>query len=263
MAREKQTALITGASSGIGLELARVFAEHGHDVALVARREDRLRELAAELERDHGVRTHVFTKDLSRTEAPGELFEECTAHGLTIDVLVNNAGYGAWGPFAELDRDYQAGIVDVNLRATVTLTHLFVGGMLERGRGRILNLGSVTSFQPSPKLAVYAASKAFVLSFSEALATEFEGTGVTVTALCPGATETEFGSAADMERSLLWQLNAMSAPDVARAGYDATMAGTDVVVPGIANRVTTQLAPLLPRRWVRWFVDYLAYETND
>jgi len=256
-AGRRPTALITGASSGIGLELARTFAGHDHDLVIVARRAQVLREVAREIEATHQVRVRVFREDLREPHAPKRLFDRCAAAGLDVDVLVNNAGYGAFGEFAEIDRELQTGIVDLNARAVVDLTHLFLQPMLARGRGRILNVASVASFQASPRLAVYAASKAFVLSFSEALDTELCGTGVTVTALCPGPTATGFASTADMEGALFFAIGTMSARDVAGAGYDAAMAGKPLVVPGATNWLSTQVVALLPRTLTRRLVHAL------
>ncbi len=252
--RKPGRALITGASSGIGRELARVFAEHGHDLVITARRKTELRALAAQLTRTHAVEVKVLVADLADRKAPRALFDACAADGLEIDFLVNNAGYGAFGDFDGHDRKLVLGIIDVNVRALTALTHLFMQPMLERGRGRIMNVASLAGFQSGPRLAVYSATKAYALSLSEALATELAGSGVTVTALCPGATQTEFGKTADMEGTLFFALGPMSAADVAGVGYDAMMSGTAVVVPGLFNWLATQVVPLLPRALVRRLV---------
>jgi len=255
--RKRLRALVTGASSGIGRELARVLAEHGHDLVITARRKSELRELAARLAQEQLIDVRVLVADLSERSAPRALFDACEAEGLEIDTLVNNAGYGAFGDFAGHDRDFLLGIVDVNVRALTALTHLFLQPMLARGRGRILNVASLAGFQSGPRLAVYSATKAYVLSLSEALSTELAGSGVTVTALCPGATETEFSKTADMEGALFFALGPMSAAEVARAGYDAMMAGTDIVVPGALNWLASQIAPMMPRALVRRLVHTL------
>src|ERR1051325_10241434 len=187
-----QTALITGASSGFGMEYAKLFAKDRHDVVLVARRRDRLEALAAELSKDHGVKAHVVAADLAKPGGAQQVIDEVRRLGLQIDFLVNNAGFATHGPFWQNDAAREAEEVQVNVTALVTLTRAFLPGMVERRRGRILNIGSTAGFPPGPFMAVYYATKAFVNSFSEALAYELRGTGVTSTVSCPGATDTEF-----------------------------------------------------------------------
>jgi short-subunit dehydrogenase len=239
-------ALVTGASAGIGKELARRFARGGHDLVLTARRTDELRALADEL-RTAGGAAHVFPADLSDPTAPRALHDAVEAAGLTVDVLVNNAGFGVYGPFANAEPDRLLAMLRVNVLALTELTRLFIPGMVARGRGRVLNVASTAAFQPGPLMAGYYASKAYVLSLSEALAHELRGTGVTVTCLCPGPTRTEFASAAAMHGSKLFDSpNVADAAPVAEVGYRATMRGRRVAIPGALNRLGafgTRFAP--------------------
>lgn len=195
----KGTALITGASSGIGYELARLFARKGHGLVLVARNQETLRELAEKLEREHGIRAIVVSKDLSLPSTPEEIFRELAEKSISVDILVNNAGFGTRGMFSNADTDSQLKMIQVNTTALTHLTRLFLERMSRPRKGRILNVASTAAFQPGPLMAVYYATKAYVLSFSEALASELHGSGVTVTALCPGPTRTEFERRAGME----------------------------------------------------------------
>src|SRR5580704_272179 len=219
------TALITGASGGIGEELARIFAAHKHDLVLVARTEDKLQSLSAELSRAHGIQSRVLAADLSDPAAPPRLFQALQDQRVTIDALVNNAGFGMRGAYAEVDYEIEARMIQLNVAAVAHLTRLFLPGMLERRSGKILNVASTAAFVPGPFMAVYYASKAFVLSFSEALSNEVQGTGVSVTVLCPGATRTEFAQAAGIADSELFRGPVMGGAEVAQIGYDAMMAG--------------------------------------
>jgi short-subunit dehydrogenase len=195
---QKKTALITGASGGIGLDLARLFAEGGYDVVLVARTESKLKELATELASKHGVSARAVAADLADPAAPAQLMERLKAEGVQVDVLVNNAGYGGYGTFAETELDAELKMIQLNISALTALSKAVLPGMLARKSGRILNVASTAAFQPGPLMAVYYATKAYVLSFSEALANETKGTGVTVTCLCPGPTKTGFQQQAKM-----------------------------------------------------------------
>ena len=247
----RQTALITGASSGIGLDLAHLFAADGHDVILVARSEQKLRELANELQSKHRVTAHVITSDLSRPDAPRELADAIRQRNIEVDFLVNNAGYGGIGSFAETDARLELDMIQVNIAALTHLTKLFLPPMLARKRGRILNVASTAAFQPGPFMAVYYATKAYVLSFSEAIAEEVSGSGVTVTALCPGPTSTGFADAADMKSTRLFTMRKpMTSMEVARVGYRAMERGKRVVVAGMANRLLAQSVRVTPRRMV-------------
>ncbi len=244
----KETALITGASSGIGLDLARLFAKDGHDVVLVARSEGKLREIAAELERVFGVTAHVIVADLAQADAPRRVVEQLP---VAIDVLVNNAGLGVAGPFAERDLDKQLEMIAVNVAALTALTGLLLPPMIARRRGRVLNVASTAAFQPGPLMAVYYATKAYVLSFSEAIADELRDSGVTVTALCPGPTATGFAAAAEMTESRLFNvMKPSSSADVARAGYEGMKRGKRIVIPGVKNWMVAESVRFSPRRMV-------------
>ena len=250
-----ETALITGASGGIGEELARLLAAGGSDVVLVARSVGKLTALAEELSRGHGVRATVVSEDLSAADAAQRIARRLTDENIALDILVNNAGFATYGPFTETSADEEAQLLQVNIVALTALTKLFLPAMVRRGRGRVLNVASTAAFQPGPLMAVYYASKAYVLSFSEALSNETEGTGVTVTCLCPGLTRTGFQARAQMEESkLLSTLGVMSARDVARAGYDGMMAGRAIVIPGLSNKIGVQVIRFAPRALVRRIV---------
>jgi short-subunit dehydrogenase len=252
-----ETALITGASYGIGRELAILCARDGLDLVLVARSKDRLTELEEELRNRYTVSTRVSCLDLTEPDAPQRLYQEVTQEGMEIGVLINNAGYGFAGAFAEGETNMQLDMVQLNVTALTLLTRLFVPSMLSRGRGRILNLASTASFQPGPYMAVYYATKAYVLSFSEALSEEVRKDGVTVTALCPGPTATAFQSRAKMEGSRLWRLGVMDAKTVAEKGYRGMMAGRTIVVTGLANRLLVQSVRFSPRFLVRRVAKWL------
>jgi short-subunit dehydrogenase len=235
-------ALITGASGGIGLELARIFAREGYELALVARSRERLDGIAAELK---PAPVRVIVKDLTLADAADEIRREVPK----IDVLVNNAGFGVYGPFVKTPLADELGMLQLNMNALVVLTKIYLPGMVERGSGRVLNVASTAAFQPGPLMALYYATKAFVLSFSEAIASELEGTGVTVTALCPGPTATGFIARGKLENARLFKLmRVMDARSVAEAGYRGLMAGKTVVVPGLVNKVLAQSVRISPRR---------------
>ena len=244
----RQTALITGASGGIGLELARLFAAGGYDLVLVARSADKLEELAGEL-RKHGGAARVLAKDLASPESPEEVFRELEAAGVAVDVLVNNAGFATYGPFAETDLGRELEELQLNVATLTHLTKKLLPGMLARRRGGVLNVASTAGFQPGPLMAVYYATKAYVISFSEALAEELSGTGVTVSVLCPGPTATGFQRRAGMEASKLFSglLRVADAAAVARAGYEGFRAGKRIVIPGLINKVGVQSIRVSPR----------------
>jgi short-subunit dehydrogenase len=247
----RKTALVTGASSGIGLDLAKRFAAEGFDVALVARSEDKLKEVAAALEAAHAVTAHVVIADLSLPRAAAVLVAELDRRGIDVDVLVNNAGYALYGAFTETDLDGELAMIQVNIVALTHLTKLLVPNMVARKHGRVLNVASTAAFQPGPLMAVYYATKAYVLSFSEALANELAHTGVTVTALCPGPTKTGFQARAQMEESKLVRgKQIMTSETVARAGYAGLMKGKTVVIPGMGNKVMARAVNFLPRNTV-------------
>ena len=243
----KMTALVTGASGGIGAELARLFAADGHDLVLVARSGEKLAGLAEELGREHNVGARVLPADLARAEAPREIFDQLRAEGVAVGALVNNAGVGSYGPFAETGEKSELDLLQVNVVALTHLTKLFLPAMVARRRGYVLNVASTAAFQPGPLMAVYYASKAYVLHLSEALSNETEGTGVTVTALCPGPTETGFVAAAGMGESKLFDANVMSARAVAVEGYRGMLSGKTIVIPGLKNRLLASSYRFAPR----------------
>lgn len=245
-----KTALVTGASGGIGYELADVFARNGWDLILVARNASKLRESAARFSHDHGVNAHAVEKDLARPGAARELFREVEGRSWRVDALVNNAGIGTFGLFAETDLALETDLIELNITSLTQLTKLFLKPMLARKEGAILNVASTAAFQPGPLMAVYYASKAYVLSFSEALANELAGTGVSVTVLCPGATKTGFQDAARMGDSKLFKRHAMNARDVAEAGYRGLVQKRMIVIPGIKNRVMAASVRFAPRSLV-------------
>lgn len=244
-----ETALVTGASSGIGRELARLAAKDRLDLVLVGRRRERLEELARELSARHEVNVEIVIADLAEPGSAERVFRAARARNGWVDVLVNDAGLGVHGLFAETPLERELETIRVNVLALTELTKHCVPGMVERGRGRIVNVSSTAAFQPGPLMAVYYATKAYVLSFTEALAEELTGTGVTATALCPGPTRTEFqekagfGDVPLLRGPLVWD-----AASVARAGWNGAKRGKRVVIPGFANRVLALGARLSPRR---------------
>lgn len=242
-------ALVTGASSGLGVDLARSLARRGHAVVLAARRLDRLEELAAELERDHGIDTHAIACDLAHPDDRDALHAELVARGLAVEVLVNNAGLGAAGPFQDTDHDRLLTIARVNVEAVVDLCRRHVGAMVERRRGAILNVASTTAFQPLTGAATYAASKAFVLSFTEALSEDLHGTGVVASALCPGPVRTEIWdqSGAGDEAALAPEFMWTESDRVAEDGIVALETGRRAVVPGVFNRIGSIYGQHTPR----------------
>ena len=247
---EREVALITGASSGIGRELTQVLAENGFDLVLVARNEAALNELASQLTARHPVSVTVEPKDLSLPQAPEEIYETLKGASIAVDVLVNNAGIQVYGALQDTDTAEQLRLIQVNLVALTHLTMLLVQEMVERGRGRILNVASTGAFSPTPLNAIYCATKAYVLSFSEAIARDLEGTGVTVTCLCPGATETQFAERAGIENIRLFQAFVMDASEVALAGYRGLMSTKTTVVPGLYNKILVSSIRFTPRRLV-------------
>jgi short-subunit dehydrogenase len=251
-----ETVLITGASSGIGLELAKCFAADGAKLILTARNRDALEKLSAELQKKFSVPTEILVADLAQKDSPQNIFSELKGRGLMPDVLVNNAGFGLHGSFAELPLAKQLEIIQVNIAALVELTGLFLPEMISRKRGGILNVGSVAGFVPGPNMAVYYASKAFVQSFSEALSEELRGKNVTVTNLCPGPTATNFSETARMHRTRGTQVKKMSAEAVAKTGHADFRAGKLLSVPGASNKIAATAPRFLPRAAVRRLVGH-------
>ncbi|MAM89448.1 SDR family NAD(P)-dependent oxidoreductase [Allohahella sp. A8] len=248
---DSKTALITGASSGIGKALAIEFAKDDWNLVLVARREQALEELAAELERDHHCKVQVIACDLSRDKAARVLFDETKSRNIVVDCLVNNAGRGTFGDWIEQDPDFNEDTIALNVVALTSLSHLYAKDMVKRELGYILNIASIAGFVPGPNLAVYHATKAFVLSFSEAIATELKGTGVSVTASCPGPTESEFfARSGSTEVKALKHTPIMSAEAVAREAYHAMLKGEPVKVHGLLNKLIVQSPRILPKAWI-------------
>jgi short-subunit dehydrogenase len=249
--------LITGASTGIGKELAYHFAKNGHHLVLVARSKDKLQTLAASLRDTFGVDVYVIAKNLERMDSVKEVYEEVQREGITVDYLVNNAGFGVFGSTLETDWDQESGMIELNVKALTYLTKLFVPDMVKRGKGGILQVASTAAFQPGPLMAVYYATKAYVLSYSEALENELRGSGVTVTVLCPGPTRTDFADRAKLEQSKLFNSGVMDVQTVAKIGYDGFMKGKRIVIPGIKNRLLACLVRFLPRKLVTDMVRYV------
>jgi short-subunit dehydrogenase len=245
---ESSTSLVTGASSGIGAEIARELARRGHGVTLMARREDRLRALADELQKAHGVRAEVIGCDVADVEARARAAREIEERGLAVEVLVNNAGFGSAGAFQDLDQEKELAMVRTNVEAVLAFCGMYVPAMVERGRGAVLNVASTAAFQPLPRQATYAASKAFVLSFTDGLHADLHGTGVTATALCPGPVPTEFGEAAGIDGELFEVPGAAKSPgQVAKMAVNGLAKGRRVVVPGLANRLGAVAGHYTPR----------------
>jgi short-subunit dehydrogenase len=245
----KKPALVTGASSGIGLEFAKLLAAAGHDLVLVARRKPPLEALAATLAREHGTVCHIVATDLAQPGAATKLAQTIDDAGIELEILINNAGFGIYGPFTATDLQTELDMIQVNITALTELSKLVIPGMVARGRGRVLNVASTAAFQPGPLMAVYYASKAYVLSLSEALAVELEGTGVTVIAFCPGPTESGFQAAAGIGKSKL-SGEMPSSAEVAAIGMRALERGTTVAIAGTRNWWLVQSVRLLPRKWV-------------
>jgi short-subunit dehydrogenase len=251
MAEDRRWAVVTGASSGIGAEIARVLAQRGYDLVLVARRQGRLEALQGELTTSHGGAVETLALDLESPAAPLALHETLVSRGIAVHTLVNNAGFGMRGSFATLPYDRQMAMIELNVSALTKLCRLMLPAMIERRRGGIVNIASTAAYQAGPNMAVYYATKAFVLSLSEALHEEAKRHGVTVTALCPGPTDTEFSKVADVEMVRKFKFGRMPAAEVARAGIAGYEAGRAVVVPGATNRIGAVAAQLLPRALVR------------
>jgi short-subunit dehydrogenase len=246
---QRKTALITGASGGIGYELAKLFANDHHDLVLVARSGAKLAQFADELQRQFGVSVKTVPLDLSAPPAPQFLFDQLQREGTAVDILVNNAAYGKFGKFADISLEENLGQIHLNVTALTHLTQLFLGPMRERGAGKILNVASTAGFQPGPLMAVYYATKAYVISFSEALANELKGSGIMVTCLCPGATDTGFQGRAGTENTVLFKkLRPMDAKTVAREGYRGLMAGRTLVISGFRNWLLAESVRFSPRK---------------
>jgi len=248
---ERPVALVTGASMGLGAEFARLLASEGYDLVLTARSGDRLATLKKEVENLHGITAQVLVADLADPRTPAAIHERMRSGGIEIDVLVNNAGFGMYGKFSDSNLQTEMEMIQVNIVALVHLTKLFVRDMVARRRGRIVNVASTAAFQAGPMQSIYYASKAFVLSFSEAIGNELKGTGVTVTALCPGPTPTGFQERANVGGLRGLRLMMRVSPEaVVRAGYHGMKRGRPVVIPGLLNNIIVFLLRLVPRRLV-------------
>jgi Short-chain dehydrogenases of various substrate specificities len=245
-----KTALITGASGGIGLELARIHASKGDNLVLVARSGDKLAEIKAELETEYKAEVYNIVRDLSVKDAAREVFDEVRSKNIVIGYLINNAGFGDFGLFAGSDWEKQEKMISLNITALAHLTRLFLPGMIDRGEGKILNVASLASFLPGPTMSVYFASKAFVLSFSEAINNEVKDKGISVTALCPGSTESNFHAVAMNDPNLVEDRKMQSAKEVAEIGYRAMMKGKPVVIPGFKNSFLIFAARFFPREFI-------------
>jgi short-subunit dehydrogenase len=245
---QSQTALITGGSGGIGLEIAKVLARKGFDLVLVSRQRNTLEAAAGQLQGKYGARVQVFAADLRRPDAPESIFDFLHNENIPIEVLVNNAGFGLGGEFADTELRRELDMIQVNIAALTHLTKLFLPAMIKRKSGRVLNVASTAAFQPGPLMAVYYATKAYVLSFSEAIAEELRDSGVTVTALCPGPTRTGFAASAQVTKSRLFSAFGMADPtEVAEFGVAAMMHGRRVAIPGIKNKIVAQANRFAPR----------------
>jgi uncharacterized protein len=246
-----KTALITGASSGIGLELAKVHASKGDNLILVARSIEKMQTLKSELENSFKISVHLIKKDLSVQNAAKEVYDEVKQKNIVVDYLINNAGFGDYGMFYETSWEKELAMISLNITALTQLTKLFVIEMVARKSGKIMNIASTAAFQAGPTMAVYFATKAYVLSFSEAIQNELDGTGITVTALCPGATESGFMDAANVGESKLFKGRKLpSSKEVAIYGYQAMMEGKTVAIHGFMNRIMAVSAQLFPRKMV-------------
>jgi short-subunit dehydrogenase len=246
-----KTALITGASTGLGADFAHILASRRMNLVLVARNEERLTELANTLTKKYNVTCHVIRSDLAESGSAQRLFNEVAARKISVDILINNAGYGLWGPFAESKYTEMAGMMQLNINTLTELSRLFLPDMLARKYGHILNVASTAAFQPGPWMAVYYATKAYVLSFGEALAEELKGTGVSVTTLCPGPTKTEFFDRARMGNSRMKRMLFANSMACAQTGIDGMFQQRAVVVDGVVNWMFTLTARLLPRATMR------------
>ena len=243
------TALVTGAAQGIGYELSRLFAQDGYRLILIARREEKLKETAAALEKEFSVEVKIVLKDLSRPQAAQEIYNQLKEENILVDVLVNNAGYGLHNAFYENTLADELSMIDLNIVSLVEMAKLFGADMVERGHGKILNIGSIAAYKPGPFSAIYYGTKAFVVKFSEALAGELQGTGVSVSVLCPGPTRTGFQRRSGSVGNKAAEMNMMPADVVAKIGYAAFKKGQVIIIPGLKNKVMALMFRFLPVSW--------------
>lgn len=259
----KKYTLITGASFGIGLELAKIFASKKNNLILTARSKDNLEVIAKELKEKYNIEVEVIPKDLASPTAPNEIYEEIKRKNIFVDVLINNAGFGLYGEFKSNELQKELDMIQVNITSLTVLTKLFLPKMIENKNGKILNVASVAAFQPGPLMAIYYATKAYVLSFSEAIANELNNTGVTVSCLCPGPTITEFQNRAKLEASRLFKIvKPMTAKEVAEIGYDGLMSGVVTNVTGFRNSFATFSIRFFPRKLVTKVVRLIQENTK-
>jgi uncharacterized protein len=248
--KRNETVLITGASGGIGKELAKLFAKDGFNLVLVARSNENLMKVKKEIELNNSITIHTFSKDLSKESEIITLKEEISNHTIQIDYLINNAGFGLFGEFIDTDLKEELNMIDLNIRTVTHLTKIFLPGMVERNNGGVMNIASTAAFQPGPLMTVYYATKAYVLSFTEALQNEMKGTNVKISAICPGATETNFGSRANLNESKLFQSGLSDVKEVAKTSYDGFMNGKTIVIPGLTNKFLASSVRFMPRKMV-------------
>jgi len=247
----KKTALITGATNGIGLELARIHASKGGDLVLVARNKTKLDALKSTLEDQYRVNVHTIVQDLSETDAANEVYKETERQQIRVHYLINNAGFGDYGMFTETDWEKESRMIQLNITTLTHLTKLYIREMKQAGGGRIMNVASTASFQPGPTMAVYFATKAYVLSFSEAISNELKASGIKVTVLCPGPTATGFSATGSMEESNLFRNKKLpNGVEVALYGYKSMLSGKTIAIHGLKNRIMTFAIRFIPRAWV-------------
>lgn len=244
----RKTVLITGVSGGIGKELADRFAKGGHNIVLVARSEGKILDLAQEYQNKYGIQATVIAKDVAAPGVPEEIFNELKEKKIVVDYLINNAGFGLFGTFMETDMEQEINMIDINIKSLTVMTKLFLPDMIKRGHGGVMNVASLVGFFPGPMMSVYYATKAYVLSFTEALENEVSGTGVTVTALCPGLTSTGFVDRSGMGASKMVRGTIMEAGQVAEGGYRGFLRGKTLIMPGARNRFIAFMPRLLPRK---------------
>jgi short-subunit dehydrogenase len=243
----KKTVLITGASSGLGYEFAKLFAKNGYDLVLIARDKKRLSEVGNEISNQYHSEVIVIDKDLSNPQAAEEIYQFLHQKNIVIDILINNAGFATHGKFIELSLENEVAEMNLNMVTLTILTKLFLTDMVKRDSGKILNVASTAAYFPGPFMAVYYASKSYVLLFSEGLSEELKGTGVTISTLCPGPTKTNFSQRANVKNTLLFKGNVMNAEDVVTIGFAGLIKGKRVIIPGFLNNLQATLAPFTPR----------------
>jgi uncharacterized protein len=247
---KKENVLITGASGGIGEEFARKFAQNGYNVILVARNEDKLKALKQELENTTSSTVYILKADLSVQDEVTRIYQLLQSEQMEVDILINNAGFGLFGEFTDTDLSQELNMIDLNIKTVTHLTKIFLSDMVKRNSGKIMNVASTAAFQPGPLMAVYYATKAYVLSFSEALANELQGTNVNVSVLCPGATETGFSNRAQLQESKLFQSGVMNVKEVVEVGFHGLLSKETIIIPGMKNKLLANSVRFMPRKMV-------------